>query len=517
MTLKNLLAAGIAAAVALGATACDSDKLTELNRNPNSPTDAPSGALFTNSTRLVAARFHGVTYDLRGTEFIAQHLAEVQYPDDDRYARLTAGFLTATFDAPYANELEDYQQIVRRGLAEDQPGIYGPAMVMKTLVFGYLTDSWGDIPYFNALQGDSATGVLQASYDAQQDIYADFFTVLAKVSADLEATTSVASLGAADPLYSGDFTQWQRFANSLRARHAMRLANVDANKARTEFQAAMAAPGGLFQSNADNATFVWPGDGVYNNPWADNFKTRDDQRLSNRLIDEMASHNDPRIPMYAQPTEADPTRFAGMPNALTHDSAGLYLTTASRPGAAFYPGATSYGNFGGSGASFPSFFMTYAEVAFLKAEAAERGWIPGGSAAAAVFYGDGIRASMEQWGVSSGAITTYLAQPSVQYAGGVAGLKQIAIQKWVALFSDGGQAWAEFRRTCQPATVKPGPEAIFDEVPRRFQYSITENAVNEAAVQAAVARQGEDEMTTAVYWDTNRTSAPTYEAGCGVK
>jgi len=517
MKRHSLVSLAAGAALAFVATAC-SDQLTEMNRNPNSPTDAPSGALFTNATRLVAARFHGVTYDLRGAEFVAQHLAEVQYPDEDAYRRLTAGFTTSSFDAPYTNELEDYQQIVRRGLADDQPGLYGPALVMRTLVFGYLTDSWGDIPYFNALQGDSAAGVLQPAYDAQKDIYADFFRVLAQATNDLEnAPASALSLGAADPIYGGDFTQWQRFSNSLRARHAMRLVNVDPTKAQAEFVAAFNAPGGLFTSNADNATFNWPGDGVYNNPWSDNFKTRDDQRLSDRLMTELELRNDPRIPQYAQPTEADPSVYAGMPNALTQDGAAAYLNTSSRPSAKMYPGATAYGTFGGSGASFPTFLMTYAEVAFLKAEAAERGWIPGGSAAAATYYADGIRASMEQWGVTNADITTYLAQGSVAYTPGAAGLKQIAIQKWIALYTDGGQAWAEFRRTCQPAIVKPGPEAIFDEIPRRFQYSITENAVNATNVAAAVARQGDDEMTTPVYWDTQRTSAPTYEPGCGVK
>lgn len=167
----------------------------------------------------------------------------------------------------------------------------------------------------------------------------------------------------------------------------------------------------------------------------------------------------------------------------------------------------------GGGQSFPSFLMTYAEVSFLKAEAAARGWIPG---SAAEFYQQGIQASMDQWGVTNtAAITAFLAQPRMAYAGGVAGQKQIARQKWVALFTAGGQAWAEWRRTCQPSTVRPGPAAIIDEVPRRLQYATTELAVNSANVAAAIARQGPDEFLTRIYWDKNPTAAPTYEAGCG--
>jgi hypothetical protein len=293
------------------------------------------------------------------------------------------------------------------------------------------------------------------------------------------------------------------------------LSNIDATKARAEFIAAMAAPGGLIASNADNAEFFWPGDGVYDNGWAVNFKTRDDHRLSNRLMDIMEASSDPRVPIYAQPTEADPTQYAGMPNALTHAEAQNYLNTASRPGEAFYPGATSYGTFGGAGSSFPSFMLTYAEVSFLKAEAAERGWIPGSAAA---FYAEGITASLEQWGVTSAtAQAAFLAQPSIVYTPGAAGLAQIATQKWIALYSDGQQAWSEWRRTCAPATVRPGPDAIADVVPRRLQYSITENAVNAEGVAGAVARQGPDEFETRMYWDSAPTNSPTYFAGCGDK
>jgi hypothetical protein len=295
------------------------------------------------------------------------------------------------------------------------------------------------------------------------------------------------------------------------------LVNVNPTKANTELTAALSDPGGVFRSNADNAVFPWPGDGVYNNPWSDNFQTRDDHRMSDRLMNIMLASNDPRIPIYAQPTKADPSVYAGMPNALTHSGASAYFNISSRPGAVFYPGQTAYGFFGGEGRTFPSFLMTYAEVAFIKAEAAERGL--GGLAAgqAAGFYQAGIQASMEQWAVDAADIATYLARPEIAYQGGVAGQKQIAIQKWIALYTDGGQAWFEWRRTCQPITVKPGPDALINTVPRRFQYSITEISVNGASVEAALASQGADEFTTRMYWDKSPMAAPTFEAGCGTR
>lgn len=515
MTNTKLRTLAVLLPLGLGVAACNSDKLTNLNVNPNSPEDVPASSLFTAGAVRGVNLWLGANYDLRGTEFVTQHLAEVQYPDEDRYARLTGGSTQGYFDNPYIQELEDYQKVISKGTALNQAGVYGPALVMRTWEFSYITNTWGDVPYFDALQGDSAkAGVLSPKYDGQKDIYGDFFKVLDKASKDMSAGSG--SLGSGDPIYGGNLAGWQRFSNSLRARTALQLVNVDAATARAQLTAAFAAPGGVFRSNSDNATLVWPGDGIYNNPWALNFATRDDHRISLVLMDLLKANGDPRIPIYAQPTPADPSVYAGAPNALLASAAAPYITAASRPGAVFYPGNTAYGFYGGSGNSFPSFLMTYAEVEFIKAEVVERGLatIPG---SAASHYQAGIRASMEQWGVDESAIDAYLGQSSVAYKGGTAGLAQIAQQKWIALFTDGGQAWNEWRRTCQPMSVQPGPAATQTAVPRRFQYSITETSVNLTNVNAAIAVQGADVFTTRMYWDKQPTAAPTYFTGCGIR
>jgi hypothetical protein len=203
-----------------------------------------------------------------------------------------------------------------------------------------------------------------------------------------------------------------------------------------------------------------------------------------------------------------------MPNGLLQDSSSKWFILASRPGLAFYPGATSYGTFGTpAGLATPSYLMTYAEVLFIKAEAAQRGLGGLAPAQAEDFYKAAITASLQQWGITDATtINTFLAQPEIAYKGGVDGLKQIAVQKWVALFTDGGQAWAEWRRTCQPTTLVPGPAAIVNFIPRRFFYSTREASVNAESMQAAIARQGPDNFGTRVYWDTNPDAAPTCTA-----
>lgn len=496
-------------ALMAGAVACNVDNITTANRNPNSPTTAPAAALFTSATAASIRRWVG----FGGPAIITQQLANTTYPTADSYISLQADATTGTFNAAYTNDLPDLRQVVAKGKAAGQAGVYGPAMVLQTWDFSYLTDQWGDVPYSDAVRADS--GVVTPKYDAQKDIYTGFFTSL-KAATDAMATVSAGApdLGSADPIYGGNLTKWRRFANSLHARYALRLVNVDPTSANTELKAAFTDAGGVFQSNADNAKLVWPGDGVSDNPFADVLKTRDDARLARTMTSLMIPQGDPRIRVYGQPvvdSSAYRGGYGGMPSALTQDSANAWYRKASRPGAIFYPGVTSYGTFGTSaGLSTPSYLMTYAELLFIKAEAAERGLGGVSRGEAAADYNSAIMASMAQWGVTdAAAINTFLANPAIAYQGGIAGLKQIATQKWIALFSDDAQAWAEWRRTCQPANVVPGPNTIVPYIPRRFYYSTTEASVNAANLNAAIARQGADNFGTRVYWDTKPANAPT--------
>jgi hypothetical protein len=544
MTYRSFGLASLGAVVVLGLSACDPDKLTQVNQDPNNPISAPPAPVFTYATRIAAQRWFGSNpTNMRGTVLTTQHLAQVQYPDEDQYARLDATVTNASFINTYSQELKNFQAVIDAGKPDEQEMLWGPAQVMRSLIFGYITDVWGDVPYSQALRGDAADATLQPAYDAQKDIYTGLFADLTEAVDAMAAGASAASVltpvGAADPLFAGNRTRWERFGNSLRARHAMRLANVDPATAQAELAAAIAAPGGLIASNADNAQLNWPGDGVYNNPWSVNNQGRDDHRLSDRLLNEMVPVNDPRVAVYAQPTlcflnpaatgcPASPPQYAGMPNALTATDAATWSLTSSRPGRVFYStdrfcktswsvaDAAYVGCSGLTGARFPSFILTYAEVSFILAEAAERGWIAG---SAATYYNQGIEASMAQWGVTDAtAIAAFLARPEILYVPGTEGLRRIALQKWIALYTDGVEAWAEWRRTCVPATVKPGPAAVITTVPRRYQYGQREASVNSANMDAAIARQGPDEFTTRMYWDTNPTAAPTYPgATCGVR
>ncbi len=487
------------AVVSLSAAACSTD-LTGLNKNPNSPTSAPATALFTNATQTAVSRIANSFNSLSGTSLWAHHIAQVQYVDEDRgHWRTTT--LDGWFTGAYTGELEDYQKVIKIGNDGNSPNTAGPAQVMQTWVFQNLTDLWGDIPYSTALMGDSV-GPTAPVYDAQQDIYTGMLQKLTDASAAMKTTGNDPGLASADPIFKGDISKWLKFSNSLHLRLAMRLQKVDAATAATEIAAALAAPGGTMTSNADNAMLPWPGDGTFDNPWAANFATRDDHRVAKTLLDTMNALSDPRVPIYAQPTKADPTVYAGLQNGLDNITVTPFFNTTSRPGAIFYPGSTSYGTFGtAAGKKTPTYIMTFAEVSFIKAEAAERGM--GGLSGAAAYYNAGVRASITQWGGTDAQADAYLARPGVAYVGGATGLQQIGLQKWIAFFTQGSEAWADWRRTGNPANITMGPSAYPDvlTVPRRVPYPSNEQSVNAANLAAAIARQGPDLYSTRMWWD----------------
>jgi hypothetical protein len=346
---------------------------------------------------------------------------------------------------------------------------------MKSYIFSEMTDAMGDLPYSEALKGDTN---LTPAYDTQQQIYTGLFKDLK--TADSEIVASGIGFSSGDLMYGGDMTEWKKFANSLRLRLALHLTNVDATTGKAMAAAAVAA--GVFTDNSDNAQLNYLASSpnqnpVYTNVYVDG---RDDYGLSKTLVDSLLSWNDPRLPFYAQLDKPLPSdvgivpHYQGLPNGL-NDGAGTPIRFVSRIGALWRETPAA-----------PLSLMTYSEVLFLEAEAAERGWIAGN---AATYYNAAITASMQWYGIDNATITTYLAQPRVVYTPGAAGLTQIAYQKWASLFLQGVEAWTEVRRTGVP-TITPGINAVLSKMPERLPYFDQEEVLNQVNVDAAVARQG---------------------------
>lgn len=478
-------------AIALVTASCDSG-LTGINENPNAPGEVTPQYLFPNGVTSAVGRVRGGGFDLTFTSLWAQQIAMDRFTDEDRYS-IRPGTIDNNWSGFYSGELEDFATIIQQTDASESPNLLGPALVMKSWTYGVMTDIWGDIPYSEANQG---TDNFTPKYDSQEDVYNGLFTDL--TAADAMMAPGGGGYGSADPIYSGDATKWKQFANSLRLRFALRLIKVDPARAESEATAAIAA--GVFTSNADNALLHWPGDGTNDNPFFNTFRTRDDQHVSQTLVDTLKALYvsiepgndtifDPRLGVYADPIASalPDTVYVGAPNGLQDDDAiAIGLTNTSRVGAAYRQRDT------------PSILMTYSEVLFDEAEAAARGWT-GGDAAA--LYAEGIRASMQYNGIDNGLIDAYLASPRVAY-NAADGLTQIALQKWIALYAEGADAYAEYRRTGVP-DLQPGPAVITDPqiVARRLTYPLAEQSFNNENLQAAVAAQGGASLNDRVWWD----------------
>jgi len=503
---KQILMMSLGAAVAVaGLTACDNDKLTSVNVNPNQPEVVQSQQLFTNATLSALQNLRSSTFEHGLGSLWVQHYAEIQYAEAD-VNQPRGSTVEAFWNALYSGPMQDYHQILVQS-ATGSANITGPALVMRAFVAEEMTDLWGDMPFSESGQGNAN---LTPKYDTQAVIYDSLFASLTKAATTMNGTDP--GMGGADPVYgltpgitnAALTAQWVKLANSLHARAALRLSQVAPAKAQAELAKALADANKVFQSNADNASIKYPG-GAIANPlctnWLDCAGTRDDQRISKRFVDTLLVTGDPRLAKYADPTDASQdasatpcdSTYRGFPNGINEagkstlpkNSCRISATDDGTMGLGDYSRPTSTIR----GPNSPSYIMTYSELLFIEAEAAARGWV-GTPAQANALFRAAITASMQQWGVSAGAIATYLARPTSTLAPDLATqLKQIAYEKWVSLFNLENEAYAEWRRLDYPVLV-PGPFAKTSTVPTRLPYPAVENSLNAANLSTATSAQG---------------------------
>jgi hypothetical protein len=494
----------VGASLVAGLVACDNDKLTQVNVNPNQPEKVSSQTLFTNATLSALSNLRGSSFEHGLGSLWVQHYAEIQYAEAD-VNQPRGSTVEGLWNVLYSNALQDYTQILNQSAGANS--ILGPTLTMRAFLVEEMTDLWGDIPFTEASKGSVN---LTPKYDAQQVIYDSLFASLTQAAS---ITTGVGDvLLAADPVYgqttgitaTAQAAKWVKLANSLHARAAMRISQADANKAKSELIKALAGP--VLASNADNAFIAYPG-GTIANPLCTNWLgcagTRDDQRISKRFVDTLKITADPRLAKYAAPTDASlaagatpcDSTFRGFPNGI-NEAGKTTLPKNTCTNKTMGLGDYSRPTLTIRGQTSPSYIMTYSELLFIQAEAVQRGWIAGDAKA---LYEAAITASMQQWGVAAGDIAAYLAKPSVVYNPTI-GLKQIAYEKWVSLFNLENEAYAEWRRLDYPV-LTPGPFAKTNTVPTRLPYPAIETSLNGDNLTAASTAQVNVSISGKVWWD----------------
>src|SRR5690606_25626727 len=205
---------------------------------------------------------------------------------------------------------------------------------------------------------------------------------------------------------------------------------------------------------------------------------QEDWCVGESLVDFMKAESDPRLEVYAEPNEDG--EYIGKPAGyINPEVSGYPRTYVSNIGEHY------------TDAKAPLYFINAVQVNLLIAEAIERFGAPGD---AATYFQAGIDASLVQNGLEAGAYT-----PSYD------GAQSIGEQLWVGTFMQGYEAYAEWRRTDIPANLPLAidPQPGVGSIPTRFTYTNDEKSLNGDNVEAAIANQGEDKLTTKLWWDKN--------------
>jgi hypothetical protein len=473
---KYLISFATAAAILLASC---SESLDDINVNPNATEHPDPAYLLTGVEKSGADLYWGNAANYGGILLFVQHWAAIQYTDADRYSVTNSdGIATTPWNTGYTTLITNLNVILDMNGEAANANYKGVALTLRSWVFLLLTDLYGDIPYSEA--GKSIVPV----YDAQQSVYAGLQSDLSEALTLLSPNAGTIS---GDVVYGGDVAKWRKFAASLKLRIALRAADRESEKAKQIISALNLSD--LIGSNDETFEFVYTSS-PYNNPQHDHFVARNDYRISKTIVDKLKALNDPRLPVYADlPKDESVTDYAGGANGLSNGDANSQgFDKISRPGVYFLSPAA------------PAVIYSYAEVLFNLAEAVERGYISGN---AEDYYEQAITASLNQFGITNAAdISNYLAQPAVQYSA-ASWKKSIGEQKWIAFFGQGLDAFAEWRRLDYPQ-LTPGPAAVLNgKIPVRLFYPGTEQSLNGKNRDAAVARQGEDLLTTKLWFDVN--------------
>lgn len=460
-------------------------KHSEYQKNPNSPSSALPSLLLTNICITVFDYYPATpAYASRQLTYYERGNSAVDY----------------SWTSDEFTNYDVLRQVMKMDELAQQTGeenYRGLAKFFRAVLFSQLTETFGDVPYSDALQ--ALTGNTKPKYDTQEDIYVGILKELDEANSILDDAKGNIS---GDIIYGGKASQWKKLVNAYRLRLLIHLSKKESNtklNIKQQFQAIVSNPTKypLMTGNADNGQIVFNSSVVSNYyPTAGDLSLTTAVSLEEGFVDSLKSLNDPRLFSFAEPITGQApnifANYAGVNAGLTVADQQSASANASRINRRYVDITKPVNE--------PLILLGYPEQEFLIAEAIVRGWITGPGTAAEHYY-NGIRASMEFYGISNAAITTYLAQPKVVFNPANA-IPQIILQKYIALFMHSGwEAFFEQRRTGIPK-LNVGPGTYNNGmVPKRWLYPQSEYDYNNENVVAAVQRQyGGNDDVNALMW-----------------
>lgn len=506
-------------------TSCQKD-FEEINTNPNRPQQALPTALFNGSTKLFLKNTRNYTTSGMMFRSWMQYTAQDTYTKESRFLyRDYAGDYLWRYPYQVAGGYKDIIDLNTDPKTKELMTTYGKsenqiaaARIMLAYTFALLVETFGDVPYysygspnperFQALQLEK---YISPVYATQKEIYTDLLKELKEAAAQIVSDSYVFKEG--DYIFETP-DKMRRFANSLRLRLAIRLKDVSDTELRTLAQQSideLKAGTAVMQSEADTVELQFDSDDTNPAPIYKEYfvSNRVDYSPSNSFVQLLKGQRgnfgvDPRLQKYFAPkgltkyqardgryTESDNLNdYIGMPYGLDESMADFQFK--SGVAVSFFSSRILQPN-------YAEVFMEYSEVCFLLSEA--NGWDN-------TWYKKGVEASMKKWGVNSTKITNFLNTIPA------ANQENVLTQKYIALYMNPNEAWAEYRRTGYPHTlIKVNEEtdlnipteagqtkyrfeslvADLTDIPERLFYPVAYKVINEANYQNALKSM---QMTT---------------------
>ncbi|MEN8137643.1 MAG: SusD/RagB family nutrient-binding outer membrane lipoprotein [Bacteroidota bacterium] len=397
----------------------------------------------------------------------------------------------------------------------------GVALVMKSFLFGQVADFWGDAPYSQALKADleENAAILLPEFDSQEVIYKGIISDLQEAEILLSKSKNEYKniYDEADLYYQGDPEKWLKFANSLQLRYYMRLSEKLPEFAEQGIHNIVNNNKLIFESVEDDADMGFVGS-LGSDSWPTTAEFDPDsiyfnqKQMCSTFVEKLRQLNDSRLSVWADPIKVPtvldaehkysikdtisegvrylwPEEFdlemintnsdyVGIPPSLQVSYTYNYNTDSKAPiGHNLFVSHLNIMYSGADGELLKARLMTYSEVNFILAEAAQRGWISNGEN----YYNLAVEASFTTWG-RSGDYSDYISQPEVAFD---ASLERIIEQKWISLWSSAQESWFDYRRTGFPV-LQAGPYAQRNVLPLRFVYGQNEVEANNENYQKAL-------------------------------
>ena len=506
-------------------TSCQKD-FEEINTNPNRPQQALPTALFNGSTKLFLKNTRNYTTSGMMFRSWMQYTAQDTYTKESRFLyRDYAGDYLWRYPYQVAGGYKDIIDLNTDPKTKELMTTYGKnenqiaaARIMMAYTFALLVETFGDVPYYSygspnpeRFQALQLNEYISPVYATQKEIYTDLLKELKEAAAQIVSDSYVFKEG--DYIFETP-DKMRRFANSLRLRLAIRLKDVQDAELRALAQQninELKDGTAVMQSESDTVELQFDSDDTNPAPIYNEYfvRNRVDYSPSNSFVQLLKGQRgnfgvDPRLQKYFAPkgltkyqardgryTESNNINdYVGMPYGLDESMADFQFK--SGVAVSFFSSRILQPN-------YAEVFMEYSEVCFLLSEA--NGWDN-------TWYKKGVEASMKKWGVDDAKITSFLATIPA------ANEENVLTQKYIALYMNPNEAWAEYRRTGYPHTlIKVNEEtdlnipteagqtrykfeslvADLTDIPERLRYPVAYKVINEANYQKALESM---QMTT---------------------